>query len=441
MTQAEALTLLLEEKVEFLLLQFTDILGSIKTVEIPTNKFELALGGEVAFDGSALEGFHRTIESELLLKPDLDTLRIAPPVASETRTARLICDVHNLDRTPFGGCPRTRLKNVLSLFQDKGYSVAVSPEIEFFLFQKDSHSRPTTTTQDPGSYFDLVPMDKGEETRRRIVSELRATEIMVEAGHHEIAPGQHEIDLKEAPALAIADVIANLRMISRAVAAAQGLHATFMPKPVYGKDGSGMHLHILLMQNGRNAFEDPKGEYGLTPVALNFIAGLLGHARGFSAVTNPLVNSYKRLVQGFESPTHLVWSEKNVNPLVRVPPIRGASQTRCELRNPDPSCNPYLALAVVLRAGLQGIIENLDPGPPISKNIYRMSARERARFNIDPLPSNLHEATAALRKDKLMQETLGPVIYRYLVEAQKALWEDYSNHVHPWELEHYLAYY
>ena len=334
MNQAEALKVLLDEKVEFLLLQFTDILGSIKTVEIPSNKFEVALGGEVAFDGSALEGFHRTIESELLLKPDLDTLRIAPAANGGTRTARLICDIHNLDHTPFDGCPRTRLKHVLAMLGERGYSVQVSPEIEFFLFLKDSHARPTTTTEDPGSYFDLVPMDKGEETRRRIVSELMATEVMVEAGHHEIAPGQHEIDLKEGEALAIADVIANLRMISRAVAASQGLHATFMPKPVYGKDGSGMHLHIMLLKDGKNAFEDPKGEYGLTQVARNFIAGLLGHARGFSAVTNPLVNSYKRLVQGFESPTHLVWSEKNVNPLVRVPPIRGAGQTRCELRSP-----------------------------------------------------------------------------------------------------------
>lgn len=440
MNQSEALNLLLEEKVEFLLLQFTDILGSIKTVEIPTNKFEVALAGEVAFDGSALEGFHRTIESELLLHPDLETLRISPPLAGETRTARLICDVHNLDHTPFDGCPRTRLKQVLKLFEEKGYTVLVSPEIEFFLFLKDSHSKPTTHTEDPGSYFDLVPMDKGEETRRRIVSELGATGFMVETGHHEIAHGQHEIDLKEGPALAIADVIASLRMISRAVAAAQGLHATFMPKPVYGKDGSGMHLHILLMKDGKNAFENPKAEYGLTPVAQHFIAGMLRHARGFSAVTNPLVNSYKRLVQGFESPTHLVWSERNVNPLVRVPPIRG-SQTRCELRSPDPSCNPYLALAVVLRAGLEGMIENLDPGPPISKNIYRMSARERARFNIDPLPSDLHEAITALKKDKLVQEALGPVISKYVMEAQQALWKDYSDHVHPWELEHYLAYY
>ncbi len=440
MKQSEALNLLLEEKVEFLLLQFTDILGSIKTVEIPGNKFDVALAGDVAFDGSALEGFHRTIESELLLNPDLDTLRISPPISGETRTARLICDVHNLDHTPFDGCPRTRLKKVLELLEQKGYSILVSPEIEFFLFLKDSHSKPTTRTDDPGSYFDLVPMDKGEETRRRIVSELRATGFMVEAGHHEIAHGQHEIDLKEGPALNIADVIASLRMISRAVAASQGLHATFMPKPVYGKDGSGMHLHILLFKDGKNAFENPKADYGLTPVALNFIGGLLRHARGFSAVTNPLVNSYKRLVPGFESPTHSVWSESNVNPLVRVPPIR-AGQTRCELRSPDPSCNPYLALAVVLRAGFDGIVENLDPGPPISKNIYRMSARERARFNIDPLPADLHEAIVALKKDKVVQDALGPVISKYVIEAQQALWKDYSAHVHPWELEHYLAYY
>lgn len=440
MNPNEALPRLLDEKVEFLLLQFTDIMGSIKTVEIPANKFEVALAGEVAFDGSALEGFHRTIESELLLNPDLETLRSTPPGTAETRTARLLCDIHNLDHTPFEGCPRTRLKKVLQFYDAKGYTVLIAPEIEFFLFQRDSNARPTTRTTDPGSYFDLVPMDKGEETRRRIISELRATGFVIEAGHHEIAPGQHEIDLKEAPALQTADVIATLRMVTRAAASTQGLHATFMPKPVFGQDGSGMHLHLTLLKGGKNVFEDPKGKYGLSDVGEHFIAGLLRHARGFAAVTNPLINSYKRLVPGFESPTHSVWSERNVNPLVRVPPIRGM-QTRCELRNPDPSCNPYLAFAVVLRAGLQGILEELDPGPPISKNIYRMSARERARFSIDPLPGDLNEATLALKKDKLMQETLGPVISRYLLEAQQAHWRDYSNHVHPWELEHYLAYY
>jgi len=440
MNASDALNQLLEEKVEFLLLQFTDILGSIKTVEIPADKFDGALAGEVTFDGSALEGFHRTIESELLLQPDLETLRIAPPVAGETRTARLICDVHSLDHVPFEGCPRTRLKLVLDRFAQLGYQVLVGPEIEFFLFQRDAQSKPTTHTDDPGSYFDLVPMDRGEETRRRIVSELRATGFVVETAHHEIASGQHEIVLKEAPALTMADMIATLRMLTRAVASAQGLHATFMPKPVYGRDGSGMHLHLTLRKGERNAFEDPKDSYGLSNVGKWFIGGLLEHARGFSAVTNPLVNSYKRLVPGFESPTHLVWSERNVNPLVRVPPIHG-EQTRCELRSPDPSCNPYLAFAVVLRAGLDGIQERIDPGPPISKNIYRMSARERARFNIDPLPADLNEATIALRKNKLVQETLGPVIYKYLLEAQQALWRDYSQHVHPWELEHYLAYY
>ena len=439
MNQSEALALLLEENVEFLLLQFTDILGSIKNVEIPANRFEVALSGDVAFDGSALEGFHRTIESELLLKPDLETLRIAHAVSGEPRTARLICDVHDLDHTPFDGCPRTRLKNVLQLLEEKGYNILVSPEIEFFLFLRDSHSKPTTRTDDPGSYFDLVPMDKGEETRRLIVSELTAAGFMVEAGHHEIAPGQHEIDLKEGPALSIADAIATLRMISRAVAASRGLHATFMPKPIFGRDGSGMHLHMMLMKDGRNAFENPRGD-GLSKVAQNFIGGLLQHARGFAAVTNPLINSYKRLVPGYESPTHSVWSERNVNPLVRVPPMR-AGQTRCELRNPDPSCNPYLALAAILRSGLQGILDDVDPGPPINKNIYRMSARERARFNIDPLPADLNEATTALKKNRLIHDALGPVIYKYLLEAQQALWKDYSMHVHPWELEHYLAYY
>ncbi len=440
MISSDALNMLREEKVELLLLQFTDILGSIKTVEIPANRFDHALAGEVIFDGSALEGFHRTIESELLLKPDLETLRIAAVVAGETRAARLTCDVHNLDHSTFEGCPRTRLKLMIEQYSKLGYAVLIAPEIEFFLFQRDEQMKPTTRTEDPGSYFDLVPHDRGEQTRRRIVSQMQATGHVVEAGHHEIAPGQHEIDLRETPALQMADIIASMRMLTRSVASAAGLHATFMPKPIYGRDGSGMHLHIQVLKGSKNVFEDAKDEHGLSETGKQFIAGLLAHARGFTAVTNPLINSYKRLVQGFESPTHLVWSERNVNPLVRVPPNRG-NQTRCELRSPDPSCNPYLAFATVLRAGLHGIEEKLDPGPPISKNIYRMSARERARFNIDPLPADLHEASVALRKDKIVQESLGPVIYRYLMEAQQALWKDYSSHVHPWELEHYLAYY
>jgi glutamine synthetase len=430
MTSSDALHTLREEKVELLLLQFTDILGSIKTVEIPANRFDRALAGEVIFDGSALEGFHRTIESELLLKPDLDTLRIAIPAPGETRAARLTCDVHNLDHSQFEGCPRTRLKMMLEQYQKLGLKVMIAPEIEFFLFERDGQVKPSTRTDDPGSYFDLVPHDRGEQIRRRIMSRLLEMGFVVDAGHHEIAPGQHELDLAETPALATADIIASMRMLTRSVASAAGMHATFMPKPIYGRDGSGMHLHVRILKGEQNSFDLGK----------QFIAGLLAHARGFTAVTNPLINSYKRLVQGFESPTHLVWSERNVNPLVRVPPNRGG-QTRCELRSPDPSCNPYLALAAMLRAGLHGMQEKLDPGPPISKNIYRMSARERARFNIDPLPGDLHEASIALRKDKIVQESLGPVIYRYLMEAQQALWKDYSSRVHPWEIDHYLAYY
>jgi glutamine synthetase len=440
MISSDALHMLREEKVELLLLQFTDILGSIKTVEIPANRFDHALAGEVIFDGSALEGFHRTIESELLLKPDLDTLRISSPLAGETRAARLTCDIHNLDHSQFEGCPRTRLKLVLEQFNKLGFKIMIAPEIEFFLFQRDGGMKPSTHTDDPGSYFDLVPHDRGEQVRRKIMARLLELGFVVEAGHHEIAPGQHEVDLKESPALATADIIASMRMMTRSVASAAGMHATFMPKPIYGRDGSGMHLHFKLQKGEKNAFEDTRDEHGLTDLGKQFIAGLLAHARGFTAVTNPLINSYKRLVQGFESPTHLVWSERNVNPLVRVPPNRG-NQTRCELRSPDPSCNPYLAFAAIIRAGLHGIQEQLDPGPPISKNIYRMSARERARFNIDPLPGDLHEATIALRKDKIVQDSLGPIIYRYLMEAQQALWKDYSSHVHPWEIEHYLAYY
>ena len=321
-----------------------------------------------------------------------------------------------------------------------GFQLMVAPEIEFFLFQRNPDDEPTTQTRDTGSYFDLAPLDQGDQARRGIIRTLSTLGIEAEAVHHEISPGQHEVDLPFSDAVQTADEIGTFRVIARRVALSHGLHATFMPKPIFGKEGSGMHLHLYLKQGEENAFAVSEGQTGLSQVGLYFVGGLLRHAGGFTLVTNPLINSYKRLIAGFEAPTHSIWSEQNVNPLVRVPPGHSTS-ARCEVRSPDPACNPYLALAVILKAGLAGIKNQIDPGPPVNKDITRMSARERGRLSVDPLPIDLHEATRAFQKDKLLQEALGKEIYRHLLEAHNSLWTEYTRQVHPWELEKYLATY
>ena len=435
-----ALKLLKKESVEFLRLQFTDLLGSIKDVEVPQSQFESALGGEVIFDGSSLQGFARGAESDLLLSPDLDTLRVFEETPEGPKMSRVVCDIRNLDRTPFEICPRSRLKKVLEEASEMGFQFMVAPEIEFFLFQRNPDDEPTTQTRDTGSYFDLAPLDQGDQARRGIIRTLSTLGIEAEAVHHEISPGQHEVDLPFSDAVQTADNIGTFRVIARRVALSHGLHATFMPKPIFGKEGSGMHAHLYLKQGEENAFAVSEGQTGLSQVGLYFVGGLLRHARGFTLVTNPLINSYKRLIAGFEAPTHSIWSEQNVNPLVRVPPGHTTS-ARCEVRSPDPACNPYLALAVILKAGLAGIKNQIDPGPPVNKDITRMSARERGRLSVDPLPIDLHEATRAFQKDKLLQEALGKEIYRHLLEAHNSLWTEYTKQVHPWELEKYLATY
>ena len=435
-----ALKLLKKESVEFLRLQFTDLLGSIKDVEVPQSQFESALGGEVIFDGSSLQGFARGAESDLLLSPDLDTLRVFEETPERPKMSRVVCNIRNLDRTPFEVCPRSRLKKVLEEASEMGFQLMVAPEIEFFLFQRNPDDEPTTQTRDTGSYFDLAPLDQGDQARRGIIRTLSTLGIEAEAVHHEISPGQHEVDLPFSDAVQTADNIGTFRVIARRVALSHGLHATFMPKPIFGKEGSGMHLHLYLKQGEENAFAGSEGQTGLSQVGLYFVGGLLRHARGFTLVTNPLINSYKRLIAGFEAPTHSIWSEQNVNPLVRVPPGHTTS-ARCEVRSPDPACNPYLALAVILKAGLAGIKNQIDPGPPVNKDITRMSARERGRLSVDPLPIDLHEAARAFQKDKLLQEALGKGIYRHLLEAHNSLWTEYTKQVHPWELEKYLATY
>ena len=426
------------EKVKFMRLQFTDILGVIKNVEVPDRQFEEALDGRIMFDGSSIEGFVRIEESDMYLKPDLSTFQVFPwSYGGSERVGRIICDIANPDGTPFEGCPRCMLKRVIAMAAERGFTMKAGPEAEFFLFQRRPDGGATTETHDSGGYFDLTPVDLGEDVRREIILALEQMGFHVEAAHHEVAPGQHEIDFRYDDVLITADNVSTFRFVVKNVANRNGLHATFMPKPVIGVNGSGMHTHQSLFAKGRNTFFDEKAEDGLSVTCRQYIGGLLRHAKAFCAITNPLVNSYKRLVPGYEAPTAIAWSTRNRSPLIRVPVARGA-MTRVELRMPDPSCNPYLALAVMLRAGLEGLDKQLDPGPPVNKNIYRMSHRERRHLRIDELPGNLSEALDELEKSDLMRETLGDHIFDHFEDAKRAEWDSYIRHVSPWEVERYL---
>jgi len=441
MNKTEILALLTKEKVAYLRLWFTDIMGKSKNVEVPASQFNKALDGKILFDGSSIEGFARIEESDMVLVPDYKTLIIFPWEEYGGKVARLICDVHNPDGSSFSGCPRSVLRNICAKARTKGFIMNAGPEAEFFLFERDANGKATTQTHDAGDYFDLTPVDKGEETRRAIVQVLEKIGFEVEAAHHEVAMGQHEIDFKYSDALSIADKIVTFRFVVRKVAADFGLHATFMPKPIFGINGSGMHVNQSLCDlEGKNLFHADKTPHQLSDIALYYIGGLLEHARSFCAVTNTLVNSYKRLVPGYEAPTHIAWSKRNRSPLVRVPDQRGVS-ARAELRMPDPACNPYLALAVMLAAGLDGIEQKIDPGEPVDKNIYTMSERERARLKIRSLPADLGEAIDLLEKDRLMRETLGEHIFQNFITAKKEEWSKYIAQVHQCEIDWYLTEY
>jgi glutamine synthetase len=439
-TRAEILKTVNKEKVRFLRLQFTDLMGTLKNVEIPRSQFEKALDGQIMFDGSSIEGFVRIEESDMLLVPDLETFTVNPWASADgTRVARLICDVYRPDGSPFEGCPRLALKRQVEKAADLGYKMVVGPEAEFFLFQKNERGETMVETHDVGGYFDLTPVDRGEECRRDIVVVLEAMGFEVEAAHHEVAPGQHEIDFKYSEAVTCADNVATFRFVVKKVALDHGLHATFMPKPLFGVNGSGMHCHqSLLTRQGKNAFYAKTGDWELSKVALGYIGGVLRHAKAIVAVTNPLVNSYKRLVPGYEAPTNIAWSEKNRSPLVRVPAKRGMS-TRCEVRMPDPSCNPYLAFAAMLAAGLDGVANKVDPGPPVNKNIFEMSHREKRRLKIDELPADLATALDNLEKDAVVRGALGEHIASHFVLAKRREWSEYLAHIHPWEQDRYLS--
>lgn len=439
LTEEDVLKIVKEHQIKFIRLQFTDILGIIKNVAIPVAQLEKALAGEIMFDGSSIEGFVRVEESDMLLKPDPNTFAIFPWKPKTGGTARLICDIYNSDNTPFEGCPRNTLKRVIREAEEMGFYMNAGPEPEFFLFHQNEKGEPTTSSHDKASYFDLAPMDLGENARRDMVLALQEMGFEVEASHHEVAPGQHEIDFRYADALTTADNIATFRFVVRTIALQHNLHATFMPKPVFGINGSGMHIHQSLFRApDHNAFYDPDGEYQLSDTALYYIGGLLKHARGYTAVTNPLVNSYKRLVPGYEAPVYIAWSERNRSPLVRIPARRGLG-TRVELRSPDPSCNPYLTMAVTLKAGLDGIQHRIEPPRPVNRNIYTMTAREKAELGIDALPSNLAEAVEELKKDEVILEALGEHIVSHFIQAKQIEWDIYRTQVHQWEVDQYLG--
>lgn len=440
MDKNEILRKIEEEGVEFIYLQFTDIFGIMKNVAITVNELERALNNEIVFDGSSIDGFVRIEESDMYLYPDLKTFLVYPWYSSFGREARFICDIYDSEGKPFEGDPRYILKKVLKEAEDMGYQIKIGPECEFFLFNTDEFGKPTLVTHDDASYFDLAPVDLGENARREMVLNLNKMGYDVEASHHEVAPGQHEIDLKNDYALNAADKIVTFKQVVRKIAKNHGLHATFMPKPIYGIAGSGLHTNIFVYKDGKNAFYDNDDKYNLSKEAYGFIAGLMEHAKAISAITNPNINSYKRLVSGYEAPIYISWSCKNRSPLIRVP-SRLDKNARIELRSPDPSCNPYLSLAVIIKAGLDGIKRNLTPCEPIDKNLYEITIEERLEVGIETLPQSLREALSELKKDDLIKEALGQHVYNRFIEAKKLEWQEYKSVVTSWEVERYLTKY
>lgn len=441
-TKEDILRIAEEENVAYIRLLFTDLLGTIKNVEIPRSQLKKALDNKMMFDGSTIEGFVRIEESDMYLYPDLSTWVIYPwGSLGEGKVAGLTCDIYNADQTPFEGDPRGILKRVLKEAEELGFtSFNIGPEPEFFLFKSDENGEPTLNLNDKGGYFDLAPLDLGENCRRDIVLTLDKMGFEVEASHHEVAPGQHEIDFKYAHAVKAADQIQTFKLVVKNVARRYGLHATFMPKPLFGYAGSGMHCHQSLFRGNENAFYDENDKLGLSETARYYLAGILKHARSFTAITNPLVNSYKRLVPGYEAPCYVAWSPQNRSPLVRIPASRGLS-TRIEVRSPDPAANPYLALAVMLKAGLDGIKNKFPLPPQTDRNIYVMDEAEREANGITNLPANLYEAIQLLKNDPVMVEALGEHAVEHFVEAKEIEWDMFRTAVHQWERDQYMSLY
>jgi glutamine synthetase len=428
-----------EKNVNFFRMQFVDIFGMMKNIAIPRSQIEKALDGQIMFDGSSIEGFVRINESDMYLKPDYDTFVVLPwREKNGSNAARIICDVYKSDGTPFAGCPRNNLKRVLADAKNMGFTMNVGTECEFFLFRRDEEGHATTITDDATGYFDVEPDDGGIECRRAIIETLEEMGFEIEASHHEVAEGQHEINFKYSDAITAADNTITYKWVVRSIAAEFGLHATFMPKPIFGINGSGMHTNQSLFNlDGTNAFFDEKGPLQLSEVAYKYIAGIMKNARGFAAITNPLVNSYKRLVAGYEAPVYIAWSASNRSALVRIPASRGMG-TRTEVRCPDPSCNPYLAFAMMLSSGLDGVKNNLPTPPATNVDIFEMTAAEKVEAGIASLPANLYEAIQELKANPIAIEALGAHILEKYVEGKEKEWDSFRTAVTDWELENYL---
>ena len=442
MTRDEIMHIIKEKNVNFFRLQFVDIFGFLKNIALPLSQIEKALDGKIMFDGSSIEGFVRINESDMYLKPDYDTFVVMPWREKDgSNAARIICDVYKPDGTPFVGCPRNNLKRVLAEAKKLGYTMNVGTEAEFFLFRRDADGRATTVTDDVTGYFDVEPDDSGIDCRRKIIKTLEAMGFEIEASHHEVAEGQHEINFKYADALTAADNTVTFKWVVRSIAAEFGLHATFMPKPVFGINGSGMHTNQSLFNlDGTNAFYDEKGPLELSPVAYKYIAGIMKNAKGFCAVTNPLVNSYKRLVAGYEAPVYVAWSASNRSTLIRIPASRGMG-TRTEVRCPDPACNPYLAFAMMLGAGLDGIKNDLPVPDAVNVDIFEMTAAEKKEAGIASLPANLYEAVQELKASPIALDALGPHILAKYIEGKEKEWDSFRIAITDWEHNTYLSRY
>ena len=420
LTKQDIINLVAEEDVEFIRLQFTDIFGNLKNVAVTSSQLERALNNECMFDGSSIEGFTGRVESDMYLYPDLNTMTIFPWRPQQGRVARLICDIYRPNGTPFEGDPRYILKRAIQEAADMGYSFDVGPECEFFLFDMDENGAPTTHTREQAGYFDMGTVD-----------------FTVESSHHGKAPAQHEIDFRYGEALQVADNIMTFKLTVKTIAKRHGLHATFMPKPKFGVTGSGMHINMSLNRNGENIFGDASDRNGLSKEAYYFIGGIMKHLKGMTAITNPLVNSYKRLVPGYDAPVHIAWSIGNRSPLIRVP-ATDSRHARIELRNPDPCANPYLALAVCLRAGLDGIRNHIMPPESVDKNIQEMSREDVQREGIESIPATLLDALNELEKDPLVTQTLGDHVTGNYVRAKREEWKEYISDVSEWEIRRYL---
>ncbi len=432
----EVLELVKKKDVKFIRLWFTDILGQLKSFAITDGELENAFSEGMGFDGSSIKGFARIDESDMIAKPDANTFVILPWRPSEKAVARMFCDILQPDGSPYEGDPRYVLKRNLARLKEKGYTSYLGPELEYFYFRDSKEP----VILDEGGYFDLTTLDAASDLRRDTILTLESMGIVVEYSHHEVAPSQHEIDLRYTDALTMADNVMTYRIVVKEIAHKYGFYATFMPKPIFGVNGSGMHTHQSLFQDSKNVFFDPDDKYYLSDVAKAYIAGLLKHAPEITAITNQWVNSYKRLVPGYEAPVYISWARRNRSTLVRVPMYKPGKEnaTRVEFRSPDPACNPYLAFSLMLSAGLKGIENGYSLPDPVEEDIYHMSVEGREKFNIESLPGSLTEAIVLAEKSELVRKTLGEHIFRNFIESKKVEWDDYKKCVHPYEIRRFL---